>query len=165
MSARPEQHSHSEPVRTTFVGISIEFRAAYRHTDRSFAPFSGIHPRKVALLTGGLPRQCAHWLAMTGNSGSECPVLTARQIPIYRTTERYRAGQGRNDHRPVSSRLVCGDSPSNSSLSRSPITPPSLFCHSIRKKSGAADLPPLICSILLESAAKRHLNFQLSTFN
>ena len=30
-SARPEQHCHSEPVRTTFVGISIEFWAIYRH--------------------------------------------------------------------------------------------------------------------------------------
>ena len=38
-----------------------------------------------------------------------------------------------------------------------------LSCHFIRKKSGAADLPPLIRSILLESAAKRHHNCQLPT--
>ena len=31
VSACTEQHCHSEPVRTTFVGISIEFRAIYRH--------------------------------------------------------------------------------------------------------------------------------------
>ena len=28
-SAGPEQHCHSEPVRTTFVGISIEFEAVF----------------------------------------------------------------------------------------------------------------------------------------
>ena len=50
------------------VGISIEFRAAYRHTDRSFATFSGIYPREVVRLTGGLPLQSADWFAMTGNS-------------------------------------------------------------------------------------------------
>ena len=38
-----------------------------------------------------------------------------------------------------------------------------LFCHFIRKKSGAADLPPLIRRILLESAAKRHHNCELPT--
>ena len=27
-----EQHCHSEPVRTTFVGISIEFQDQERHT-------------------------------------------------------------------------------------------------------------------------------------
>ena len=43
----------------TGVGISIEFRAAYRHTDRSFALFSVILPREVVRLFGGLPRQCA----------------------------------------------------------------------------------------------------------
>ena len=57
------------------VGICIEFRAAYRHTVRSILPFSGIHPREVVRLLGGLPRQCDHWLAMTRNS-------IARQIPI-----------------------------------------------------------------------------------
>ena len=41
------------------VGIPIEFQAAYRHTDRSFTTFSGIYPREVVRLTGGLPRQCA----------------------------------------------------------------------------------------------------------
>ena len=59
----------------TGVGISIELQATNRHTDRSFAPFSDVHPRKVALLTGRLPRQFANWLAMTGNS-------TACQNPI-----------------------------------------------------------------------------------
>ncbi|MCI6851546.1 MAG: hypothetical protein MR883_08565, partial [Clostridiales bacterium] len=39
------------------VGIPIEFQAAYRHTDRSFATFSGIYPREVVRLSGGLPRQ------------------------------------------------------------------------------------------------------------
>ena len=58
------------------VGISIDFRAAYRHTGRSILPFPGICPRKVVLLSGGLPRQCAHWLAMIRN-------LIARQIPIF----------------------------------------------------------------------------------
>ncbi|MDY5643131.1 MAG: hypothetical protein SPG79_09070, partial [Candidatus Faecousia sp.] len=57
------------------VGISIDFRVSYRHTDRSFAPFSGIRPREMVLLSGRLPRQFENWLAMTGNS-------PARQIPI-----------------------------------------------------------------------------------
>ena len=61
----------------TGVGISIEFQATYRHTGHSLLPFSGIHPRKGVLLSGGLPRQCDHWLAMTRNS-------IARQIPICR---------------------------------------------------------------------------------
>ena len=91
----------------TGVGISIEFQAAHRHTVCSNLPFPGIHSRKVVRLSGGLPRQCAHWLAMTGNS-------IARQIPICRATERYRAGQGENDYRPRSSRLgrpPCGQIP------------------------------------------------------
>ena len=52
----------------TGVGISIEFRVSYRHTDRSFAPFSGICPRGMVLLSRRLPRQFENWLAMTGNS-------------------------------------------------------------------------------------------------
>ena len=56
-SAGPEQHCHSEPVRTTFVGISIEFQVVYRHTVCSGLPFSGIYPRKVVLLFWRLPRQ------------------------------------------------------------------------------------------------------------
>ena len=72
--AHPEQRCHLRTSAPASVGISIEFRAASRHTYRSFAPFSGIHPREVVRLSGGLPRQCAHWLAMTGNS-------IARQIP------------------------------------------------------------------------------------
>ena len=63
-----EQHCHSEPVRTTFVGISIEFRAAHRHTDCSILLFSEILPREIVLLSRRLPRQFANWLAMTGNS-------------------------------------------------------------------------------------------------
>ena len=31
VSARPEQHCHSEPVLLSGVGISIEFQAAHRH--------------------------------------------------------------------------------------------------------------------------------------
>ena len=54
-----EQHCHSEPVRTTFVGISIESRAAHRHTGRFILPFSGAHPREIVLLSRRLPRQCA----------------------------------------------------------------------------------------------------------
>ena len=34
----------------TGVGISIEFRAVYRHTDCLFVPFPGIHPREIVLL-------------------------------------------------------------------------------------------------------------------
>ena len=41
----------------TGVGISIELQATNRHTGRSILPFSDVHPRKVALLTGRLPRQ------------------------------------------------------------------------------------------------------------
>ena len=54
-----------------------------------------------------LPRQCDHWLAMTG-------ISIARQIPICRDTERYRAGQAGNENRPRSSRLGrphCGQIP------------------------------------------------------
>ena len=35
-----------------------------------FYPFSGFYPREVKRLTGRLPRQCAHALAMTGNSSN-----------------------------------------------------------------------------------------------
>ena len=42
-----------------------------------FVPFSGILPREVVRLTGGLPHQSEDWFAMTGNS-------IARQIPICR---------------------------------------------------------------------------------
>ena len=55
----------------TGVGISIEFQIIHRHTNCSILPFPGILPRKIVLLFGRLPRQCAHWLAMTRNSGSE----------------------------------------------------------------------------------------------
>ena len=39
-SAGPEQHCHSEPVRLSGVGISIEFWAAHRHTVCSFCTVS-----------------------------------------------------------------------------------------------------------------------------
>ena len=52
----------------TGVGISIKFRAVYRHTDCFILPFPGILPRRIVLLSGRLPRQSADWLAMTGNS-------------------------------------------------------------------------------------------------
>ncbi len=52
----------------TGVGISIEFWAVYRHTVRSNLPFPGIYLREIVLLSRRLPRQCEHWLAMTGNS-------------------------------------------------------------------------------------------------
>ena len=61
----------------TGVGISIEFQATYRHTDHSFALFSGIFLREVVLLSGRLPHQSADWFAMTDN----------RQIPICRSAE------------------------------------------------------------------------------
>ena len=67
-----EQHCHSEPVRTTFVGISIEFRAAYRHTDRSFfVLFPGIYLcviEKWYSYPGDCYTRKADWFAMTGNS-------------------------------------------------------------------------------------------------
>ena len=102
----------------TGVGISIEFRATYRHTDRSFCAVFRNLPvcyRKMMLLFGGLPHHLSGLVrndrefgfAMTGNS-------MARQIPICRTAERYRAGQAGNDYRPRSSRPVSGDSPPNS---------------------------------------------------
>ncbi len=59
----------------TGVGISIEFQAAYRHTNCPFGAVPGILPREVVRLTGRLPHQSADWFAMTGNS-------IARQIPI-----------------------------------------------------------------------------------
>ena len=61
----------------TGVGISIDFRTAYRHTDCPILPFFGVYPREVALLTGGLPHQSEDWFAMTGNS---IPHPSDRQI-------------------------------------------------------------------------------------
>ena len=58
-SRRIEQHCHSEPVRLSGVGISIEFQIIHRHTDRSILPFPGIHPWELVLLSGRLPRQRA----------------------------------------------------------------------------------------------------------
>ena len=37
------------------MGISIEFRATYRHTDCPFTPFFGVHLREIVLLSGRLP--------------------------------------------------------------------------------------------------------------
>ena len=82
-----EQHCHSEPVRTTFVGISIEFQTIYRHTDCFILPFPGVHPQETVLLSRRLPHQSEDWFAMTGKSA-----------PRHRTTERYRAAQGKNDY-------------------------------------------------------------------
>ncbi len=56
VSAGIEQHCHSEPVLTTFVGISIEFQAAYRHpfvgvvivSARENSPNSSINSRQMA---------------------------------------------------------------------------------------------------------------------
>ena len=50
------------------VGISVEFRAAYRHTDRSFCFVSPNMPvcyRKMVFLSGRLPHQSEDWFAMT----------------------------------------------------------------------------------------------------
>ena len=41
----------------TGVGISIKIRAAFRHTVCSILAFSGVYPRKVVRLSGGLPHQ------------------------------------------------------------------------------------------------------------
>ena len=41
-STPPEQHCHLRTSAHTGVGIPIEFQAAYRHTYRSFTPFSTI---------------------------------------------------------------------------------------------------------------------------
>ena len=86
-------HRQNASFRTspqTGVGISIELWATYRHTDRPFVPFSGIYPREVVRLTGGLPRQCAHWLAMTGNSINSnfmiCLLMPITLIPICRVS-------------------------------------------------------------------------------
>ena len=86
-------HRQNASFRTspqTGVGISIELWATHRHTDRSFVPFSGIYPREVVRLTGGLPRQCAHWLAMTGNSINSnfmiCLLMPITLIPVCRVS-------------------------------------------------------------------------------
>ena len=55
----------------TGVGISIKFRATYRHTDRSFIPFSGIWLcviERLYFYPGDCHARKANWLAMTGNS-------------------------------------------------------------------------------------------------
>ena len=73
-----EQHCHSEPVRTLVWESPSNSRQLIVIQTVVFVPFSGILPREVVRLTGGLPRQCAHWLAMTGNS-------TNSNLPRHRT--------------------------------------------------------------------------------
>ena len=80
-----EQHCHSEPVRTTFVGISIEFQTIYRHTDCFILPFPGVHPQETVLLSRRLPHQSEDWFAMTGNSpNSNLSVCLRKPITLIR---------------------------------------------------------------------------------
>ena len=66
--AHPEQRCHSEPARTlVWESPSNSVRPIVIQTVL-FVPFPGIHLRKVALLTRGLPHQSEDWFAMTGNS-------------------------------------------------------------------------------------------------
>ena len=106
----------------TGVGISIEFQAAHRHTVRSNLPCYGVHPREMVRLTRRLPRQCALLYRndrefdkfqfaynRTIPSGSGKKRLQTNPVTTcLRGTRRYRAGQGKNDYRPRSSRLACG---------------------------------------------------------
>ena len=77
----------------TGVGIPIEFWVAYRHTNCSFAPFSGIRQRKIVLLSRRLPHQRARWFAMTENSlNSNLNIQRARQVfPAGRKKARIKA--------------------------------------------------------------------------
>ena len=104
---------HSEPVRTLVWESPSNFGQPIVIQTALFVPLSGIFPREVVLLIRRLPRQFENWLAMTGKSA-------ARQIPICRATERYRAGQGGNEYRSRSSRLgrpPCGQIPISLSAS------------------------------------------------
>ena len=81
-------------------------------------------PPATSLRTGGTP------LINAGGKASNHPhTLTARQIPIYCATKRYRAGQGENDHRPRSSRLVCR----RCRPGKLPIVHRGIFCYNIEK--------------------------------
>ena len=75
-----EQHCHSEPVRTLVWESPSNSRQLIVIQTVVFVPFSGILPREVVRLTGGLPHQSEDWFAMTGNS-------IARQIPICRAAD------------------------------------------------------------------------------
>ena len=75
VSARPEQHCHSEPARTLVWESPSNSVLFIVIQTALFVLFSRIRPREMVLLTRRLPRQCEHWLAMTGKS-------IARQIPI-----------------------------------------------------------------------------------
>ncbi len=68
VSARPEQHCHSEPVRRLVWESPSNSGQPIVIQSVLFVPFPGIHPREVVRLTRGLPRQFENWLAMTGNS-------------------------------------------------------------------------------------------------
>ena len=64
-----------------------------------FVPFSGIHLREIVLLTRRLPRQCAHWLAMTGNSpNSNLSILIRSTIFDIFHIIPARGGNGNADH-------------------------------------------------------------------
>ena len=54
-----EQHCHSEPVRTLVWESPSNSRQPIVIQTALFAPFSGVHPREIVLLSGRLPRQCA----------------------------------------------------------------------------------------------------------
>ena len=71
-----EQHCHSEPVRTLVWESLSNSRQLIVIQTVVFVPFSGILPREVVRLTGGLPHQSEDWFAMTGNS-------IARHIQVY----------------------------------------------------------------------------------
>ena len=71
------------------VGISIEFQTAYRHTVSSSLPFSGVYPREVVLLFGRLPRQCAHWLAMTRSDGTPNSNSSRQYVAVARIRSFY----------------------------------------------------------------------------
>ena len=112
---RAVKTGHSEPVLTLAWESPSNSRKPFVIQSVLFVPFPGIHLREVVRLFGGLPHHLSGLVrndrefgfAMTGNS-------MARQIPICRTAERYRAGQVGNENRPRSSRLgrpPCGQIP------------------------------------------------------
>ena len=53
-----EQHCHSEPVRTLVWESPSNSRQPIVIQTVLFAPFSGVHPREIVLLSRRLPRQC-----------------------------------------------------------------------------------------------------------
>ena len=80
VNARPEQHCHSEPVRTLVWESPSNSGQLIVIQTVVFVPFSGILPREVVCLTGGLPHQFANWLAMTGNSSNSNLSVCLRKI-------------------------------------------------------------------------------------